>query len=247
MSDYYTNLKGGNVMKKLTRKSIMLLVGTMALAAVAGVARAETRFAVQDATGITDKFSVADDGKVGIGTTPTLYSAALDIKGTVYPYASIMTRFEGTTPGGGGGFLAYHNNAGGTLPVANDRLGYFLFGSMNGSIGMHAAGVLALAEGNWTTASTPSAFAFTTTPVGGISRIERLRITNTGYVGIGTALPTQKLEINGGVRLNTATAKPACNSGNRGTFWVTKAGVGVKDQVEVCIKDEVETYIWQAL
>jgi len=39
----------------------------------------------------------------------------------------------------------------------------------------------------------------------------------SGNVGIGTTSPGQVLEVNGGARLNTATAKPACSSTVRGT------------------------------
>lgn len=66
-------------------------------------------------------------------------------------------------------------------------------------------------------------------------------------VGIGTATPGQALEVNGGMRLNTATAKPACDATVRGTFWVTQGAVGVKDTVEVCAKDATNVYAWRAI
>lgn len=70
---------------------------------------------------------------------------------------------------------------------------------------------------------------------------------SSGYVGIGAASPGQTLEVNGGVRLNTVTAQPTCASGQRGTFWVTESGAGVKDAVEVCVKNASDTYMWSTI
>jgi hypothetical protein len=50
-------------------------------------------------------------------------------------------------------------------------------------------------------------------------------------VGIGTASPAAKLEVNGGVRLNTTAQKPACDLSTAGTLWFSK---GPKDVVELC-------------
>jgi len=66
-----------------------------------------------------------------------------------------------------------------------------------------------------------------------------------GKVGIGTETPGRELEVNGGVRLNTTTLKPACDSATRGTFWVTLGGAGVEDLVEVCTKDAADAYAWR--
>ena len=69
--------------------------------------------------------------------------------------------------------------------------------------------------------------------------------SNVG-IGSGAVSPQQRLEVDGGLRLNTSALKPACSAvGNtRGTFWVTQAGAGVKDNVEVCVKTATDTYIW---
>lgn len=66
-------------------------------------------------------------------------------------------------------------------------------------------------------------------------------------VGIGVSNPAQTLEINGGLRLNTTATKPTCSSSQRGTFWVTQSGAGVKDAVEVCVKNASDTYSWFAI
>lgn len=65
-------------------------------------------------------------------------------------------------------------------------------------------------------------------------------------VGIGASSPTQVLEVNGGLRLNTATAKPSCDSNARGTFWVTLGGGG-KDSVEVCAQNASSSLAWRTI
>lgn len=73
-------------------------------------------------------------------------------------------------------------------------------------------------------------------------------IAIAGNVGIGTAgTPTAKLEVNGGIRLNSTAAKPVCNDATRGTFWVTRSPAGVKDAVEVCAKDQADAYAWRII
>lgn len=72
-------------------------------------------------------------------------------------------------------------------------------------------------------------------------------INYAGNVGIGTTSPATQLEVNGGLALKTATAKPTCNSSTRGTFWFTQAGAGVKDSIEACSKDAADAYAWSTL
>jgi hypothetical protein len=125
-------------------------------------------------------------------------------------------------------------------------LGYILFGSYNGTAPVQAAGFTAAADAAWSATSTPALFSFATTAIGSTARLERMRITSAGLIGIGTTAPEQELEVNGGIRLNTSTAQPLCNatSNARGTLWVTKGGTGVADTVEICVKDASENYAW---
>lgn len=232
-------------MKMRMKTRIAMLVVTLALAGVAAVAQAETRFAVQDAAGTTDKMVVTDTGYIGVGTTTPI--AAIQTKGSTFLNTQIISHYAGSDPTGGGGFIGYRNSATGALPSAGNRLGYFLFGSMDGTTPKNAAGLSAYAESNWTSTSTPSYFLFETVPNGAFGRIERMRITSSGNIGIGTGTPTQKVEVNGGVRLNTVTAKPTCDVNSRGTMWATKGGAGVADKMELCIKNASENYIWQPL
>lgn len=74
----------------------------------------------------------------------------------------------------------------------------------------------------------------------------RATLTTTG-LGIGVAAPATALEVNGGARLNTVTAQPACAVGIRGTFWATQGAAGVKDTVQVCAKDAADAYAWRVI
>ncbi|MBI5676505.1 MAG: hypothetical protein HZC48_11875 [Nitrospirae bacterium] len=75
-----------------------------------------------------------------------------------------------------------------------------------------------------------------------------LIVNTSGKVGIGTTTtPTEKLEVNGGVKLNTAAVKPSCNSVSRGTLWFTQSSAGVKDSLEICAKDASDVYEWRTL
>lgn len=67
---------------------------------------------------------------------------------------------------------------------------------------------------------------------------------NGSNVGIGVITPVQKLEIDGGVKLNPGTSKPTCDSTARGMMWFTAAGSGVSDALEVCIRNASTTYVW---
>jgi hypothetical protein len=90
---------------------------------------------------------------------------------------------------------------------------------------------------------------------GGTNQNVTLTPSGTGYtllngnVGIGTAAVStgQRLEVNGGIALNTTSAQPTCSSTTRGTFWVTQGASGVKDSVQVCAKDATDTYAWRTI
>ena len=71
-------------------------------------------------------------------------------------------------------------------------------------------------------------------------------LTATG-MGIGDTSPSQKLEVNGGIRLNTATAQPSCTASTRGVVWFTQGASLVKDTLQVCAKNASDVYGWRTL
>lgn len=244
------------------KNRIAMLVGTMALAGVAGFAQAaETRFAVQDSTGTVDKMVVQDTGYIGVGTNAPF--SAINLVGSANAAAQVLAHTNFTGSGGGGSFVGLHNNANGALPLSGDRLGYFYFGSKSGGNYRLGGGMSVYAEGAWTDLSWPTAFKFetasATTGLTQSTRIERMRITSSGNIGMGTDVPKQVLEVNGGIRINnvtvpgikTATAKPLCDNTtgpttDGGVFWFTKGSAGVKDTLEICAKD-TSNYAWRTI
>jgi len=50
-----------------------------------------------------------------------------------------------------------------------------------------------------------------------------------------------------GVNAASAATQPACNASQRGRWWQTLGGTGVKDTVTVCAKDAGDAYAWRAI
>ena len=65
-----------------------------------------------------------------------------------------------------------------------------------------------------------------------------------GSLGLGTTEPTARLEIDGGLRLNTTVARPTCDADQRGTFWVEQRDVGEDDFVWACLRNSTQDYNW---
>ena len=74
----------------------------------------------------------------------------------------------------------------------------------------------------------------------GSSPTERMRITNTGNVGIGTTSPQAKLQVNGGVQLANDTA--AASASKVGTFRYRTSGNN--SYVDMCMQTGASTFAW---
>ncbi len=78
---------------------------------------------------------------------------------------------------------------------------------------------------------------------------KRANFNYAGNLGIGTDNATQKLEINGGLRLNPGqfVAKPNCSESVRGTMWFTSGASGEDDSVSICRRVADGSYSWKEL
>jgi hypothetical protein len=113
---------------------------------------------------------------------------------------------------------------------------------------LNKATIIMKAAEDWSSSAQGTFISFETTNKGtNLPPSEKLRILDDGSVGIGTSSPAQKLEVNGGLRLNTATARPTnCDATTRGTIWFVQDTTNQNDSLSVCaIKGGV--YGWQPL
>nr|MDQ3009006.1 hypothetical protein [bacterium] len=167
-----------------------------------------------DGTTLTATSSLYIDvsGKIGIGTTtpasllqlgyitPGVQTKASDQALTIGSSAGSII-FAGVNTAAssisGGAFaLLYHDDR--AAMSAGHRLGGILLGgSTNSTTVENSAGIVAYAESNWSGTSAPSYLTFETTSSGSVDRAERLRVTSTGNVGIGTTSPYAKLSVAG--------------------------------------------------
>lgn len=78
--------------------------------------------------------------------------------------------------------------------------------------------------------------------------IEAQNNTSTGAGGIVSIRGGNSTSGDGGgIRFITPGTKPTCASGIRGMYWHTLGGAGVKDSVEVCVKNNADAYIWHSI
>jgi hypothetical protein len=182
-------------------------------------------------------FQVNSAGNVSIGGGVT--------SGPTKVYVTDSNRFVGTSTGASGvqnGNVSMVTNT----AQAADVGAVLALGGSRGSTGISSFAGIRGAKENGTDAE-PSGYLGIYTVNGSSTFAERMRVTSTGRVGIGTTTPATALEVDGGVRVNTVEARPPCNATVRGTFWVTQGGAGVKDAVEVCAKDGSDTFAWRTL
>lgn len=65
-------------------------------------------------------------------------------------------------------------------------------------------------------------------------------------VGVGISNPQQRLEVEGGLRLNTTLSQPGCSAaaGSRGMLWFIQAGGVATDTLQLCVRRGDGSYSW---
>ncbi len=224
-------------MKQMIKK--MAVVLSVALVCAPMGAMAANKLIIKDATGVNDKLVVDDRGLIGIGNSTPQYPIHILANDPVY--GVLVFHMLGRTaalPSDSNGISLFRNNipsVNGGLPRNADRLGFYAFGTSTAQQSntgyAWTSGFQSYAEGDYTPTSMPTYLTIETTSVNSNSLSEKVRVTGAGNVGIGTKVPTQKLDVNGAIRFNTTGAQPACDASNLGTFWIIS---GATDVLQLC-------------
>lgn len=135
-------------------------------------------------------FKVQEDGKVGIGTSgpyfPLHVQGATGFNGEAKNNILAFDTTSATTGTGGGiAFGGYSNGTGGDI---------YHFGNIQGI------------KENSTAGNYASAMIFSTR-ANGATPLEHMRITSAGKVGIGATSPSEKLEVDGGIKISNGNSR----------------------------------------
>jgi hypothetical protein len=116
------------------------------------------------------------------------------------------------------------------ITTTNTVLGRFDFEGYNGTGFTPAASIESTLDATGgTSTDMPGRLTFWTTPDGSGTMIERLRITNSGNIGIATTTPSEKLDVSGNVKLTATTTATRTN----GQLQFTAGGEGVATKMVV--------------
>lgn len=252
------------------KQVVKLLLTAAALAALAVPAVAADKLIVKNAAGTADVFKVDDTGT--ITTTGKYYfdsaNGRLGIS-TVAPQGSF--HLVDTQTALSRGIIAAQHNDGNhaavivirksrgteTVPAAvqypsagnGDYVATIHAQAWDGAAYQNGASFAYRIDGPVSSGNTPTALQIFTGNSGPTKKIN-LQVSSNGNVavGMGTAVATQRLEVNGGVKLNTTTTIPTCDSTtSRGTIWLTQGAAGAKDSLQVCAKDSSDVYAWRTI
>ncbi|MBX2965539.1 MAG: tail fiber domain-containing protein [Cyclobacteriaceae bacterium] len=165
-------------------------------------------------------------GNVGIGTTPAnFFHVAGDVGG-----AGTIATLEGhsTTATRGPGISLLRSKGTVASPVAvvnGDYLGGFSVSGRTASAYNLSSGIQFNVDGVVSGTSVPGRITFSTTLLGASTTTERMRITNSGNVGIGSTAPANRLTVAAGTSIGsgyTATAAPT-----NGLIVQGNVGIGI--------------------
>jgi len=183
-------------------------------------------------TQLTNQFNIdgttlsvdALNNRIGIGTiAPThdvsihgVNSTNLSIRRAVSGTGSPQLFFEKTNSS---------DPAVNTAVISGSNIGGILFNGANGSnYNNTSSAIYGSATETQSTAAAGGALRFFTTPNGTIAALERVRVDQTGFVGINTTTPSERLDVSGNIRFSGALM-PNNNAGTSGQV-LQSAGAG---------------------
>ena len=164
------------------------------------LASAANRSYIRNKTASVETLTILNAGNVGIGTSSP--ATKLDVIGAVrstggfssnattafQPQTSMSNSASDAT---GGYYIFYKGRAGSTTSLSGDTLGTLLwYGYDTGNTAVATSSIFTIQTAAAGVGSVPTALVFTN---GGNS--ERMRIDNSGNVGIGTSSPATKLHV----------------------------------------------------
>jgi len=149
-------------------------------------------------------------GFVGLGTSNPAYN--LDVSGTARVAGSFIVRSPTTaarTVTTSASDISLYSYSTGTYPTlslrystgssvvnAGDTLGMINFQGNNTTWSANSVtNIFSQAESTFTDTSMPSRLAFSTTPTGSVTPVERMTIDSTGRLGLGTSAPTHAITL----------------------------------------------------
>lgn len=154
-------------------------------------------------------------GNVGIGTTSPV--GKLEVVGDVIQQSYVT---------GTGSYLFISKKARGTISAPSvilngDVVGGLISGGYDGSTYRYTSAVVFVADGTVSSGVVPMAIRFSTGTTTTYS--ERMRITSTGNVGIGTTAPSQKLHVVGTGYATTDFRAPIFYDSDNTAYYVDPA------------------------
>jgi hypothetical protein len=174
------------------------LIAAGAAAPIGGAATGTANYLAMftDSTNIGNSVIYQNGSSIGIGTTAPsapFHSAAASSPGAYFDvYSNTLTALPVV-------FRAARGTPATPTAVQTDDIlgGLAVRGYGTSAWSTGRGQVMFKAAENWTNAANGTYLQFTTTPTGSIGWAERMRITPTGFVGIGTTAPTAMLHVAG--------------------------------------------------
>jgi hypothetical protein len=149
-----------------------------------------------------DSAVVETAGKLGVGSTHPAFN--VEIAGTTPLLLGLLYNHPPSS-GGGAGLQALITAQ---PTAAKQRLGFATFGVRSGASSYNSAAIAAFSSQPWVLGSAQGSYlTFETTAIDTPTRMERMRVTASGNVGIGIPNPSSKLSVAGVVQSTTGGFK----------------------------------------